>query len=183
MNFPVKTGALASGCSNTRDDSRDACSKWLCCFLLCAVSISQAGCTHMNGTRHGALAGGTFGAVAGTLVGAATGNPKTGLVAGTVIGTALGASVGHADDVAVSRAVSLETSAQEAAFVHVHGRAMTEHDVLQMIHAGITDELIISTLADRRGHFQLSPAGIIELRNRGVSDRVIQAMQRYNLWR
>ncbi|ODA36673.1 hypothetical protein [Planctopirus hydrillae] len=137
----------------------------------------------MNGTRHGALAGGTFGAVAGTLVGAATGNPKTGLVAGTVIGTALGASVGHADDVAVNRAVSLEASAQEAAFVHVHGRAMTEHDVLQMIHAGITDDLIISTLADRRGHFQLSPAGIIELRNRGVSDRVIQAMQRYNLWR
>jgi uncharacterized membrane protein len=137
----------------------------------------------MNGTRHGAVAGGTFGAVAGTLVGAATGNPKTGLVVGTALGTAVGASMGHADDVTFAREVELEAAANQQAVQQIYGRSMNEHDVLRMIHSGISDDLVISTLADRGGRFRLPPDAVIELRNRRVSDRVIQAMQRYNLWR
>jgi hypothetical protein len=49
-------------------------------------------------------------------------------------------------------------------------------DVKALAKAGITDDVIINQLASTHSGFRLSPADIIDLRNSGVSDKVINYM-------
>lgn len=157
---------------------------------LCLLSmLVPTGCA-MNHTRHGAIVGTGLGAVAGTIVGAATGNPKTGAVLGALVGGVAGGSIGHENDVREFHAIRMEEQAMhmEAAAhfdrqQHHLARALTEGDVINMAHSGVGDELIIATIRDRAGRFHMSPETIIMLKQQGVSDRVIQSMMLYNLYR
>jgi len=52
---------------------------------------------------------------------------------------------------------------------------------MEMARSGtVSDALIINMIQDRSGKFDTSPTGVIALKQSGVSDTVIMAMQRHN---
>ncbi len=54
---------------------------------------------------------------------------------------------------------------------------ITNHDVIQMKRAGISDDLVLATIRDRGGEFDLSPDGIIQLSKSNVPDKLITSIQ------
>ena len=79
----------------------------------------------------------------------------------------------------------IETSADEPygiaatnqANAQVAAAAVTNFDLVQMTRAGVSEDLIISTLRSRGGRLDLSPHGLISLKQQGVSDRVVMEAQ------
>jgi hypothetical protein len=55
--------------------------------------------------------------------------------------------------------------------------AVTNLDLINMAKAGVGDDLIISTIQSRGARLDLSPQGLIALKQSGVSDRVLIAAQ------
>jgi hypothetical protein len=55
--------------------------------------------------------------------------------------------------------------------------AVTNYDLVGMARAGVSDDLIISTMQSRGARLDLSPQGIISLKQSGVSDRVLLSAQ------
>ena len=55
--------------------------------------------------------------------------------------------------------------------------AVTNYDLLQMTRAGISEDVIISTMRSRGARIDLSPQSLIALKQQGVSDRVVMAAQ------
>ena len=55
--------------------------------------------------------------------------------------------------------------------------AVTDDDLVQMTRAGISEDVIISTMRSRGTRIDLSPQSLIALRQQGVSDRVVLAAQ------
>ena len=53
---------------------------------------------------------------------------------------------------------------------------MRPADVLALVKSGLSDEVIISQIRSSRVMFHLSTAEIIDLKNSGVSDKVINFM-------
>jgi hypothetical protein len=53
---------------------------------------------------------------------------------------------------------------------------MTNSEVVKLVKGGISDELITKTINGRPSQFDLSADGLLDLKNSGVSDRVIEAM-------
>jgi hypothetical protein len=53
---------------------------------------------------------------------------------------------------------------------------MTVNDVIKLSHAKLSDDVIVQQLSKKGLRFSLSTEQLIELKNAGVSDRVIQAM-------
>ena len=51
------------------------------------------------------------------------------------------------------------------------------YDLVQMTRAGISEDVIISTMRSRGTRIDLSPQSLIALRQQGVSDRVVMAAQ------
>jgi len=54
---------------------------------------------------------------------------------------------------------------------------MKNADLVLLMQNGVSNDVIISSVNHRGGLFDLSPAGIIQLKNSGISDRVILAIQ------
>jgi len=54
--------------------------------------------------------------------------------------------------------------------------AITNQDIIKLVKAGISDDVIISKIRSSRTHFDTSVAGMIALKNAGVSDQVISVM-------
>ena len=55
--------------------------------------------------------------------------------------------------------------------------AVTNYDLVQMTRAGMSEDVIISTIRSRGARVDLSPQALIELRQQGISDRVVLAAQ------
>jgi hypothetical protein len=55
--------------------------------------------------------------------------------------------------------------------------AVTDADLVQMTRAGVSEDVIISTMHSRGTRIDLSPQSLIALRQQGVTDRVILAAQ------
>jgi hypothetical protein len=131
---------------------------------------------YQNDTATGAVAGGGIGAVTGALIGGkknGEGGALIGLGVGALTGGLIGKSVDNADQrqaVAGSAAVA-NANAQAAA------AAVTNFDLVEMTRAGCSEDLIISTIRSRGGRLDLSPSGLIALKQQGVSDRVVIAAQ------
>lgn len=61
--------------------------------------------------------------------------------------------------------------------MQVAAMAVTNFDLVEMTRAGVGEDVIISTIRSRGGRFDLSPNGLIALKQSGVSDRVVMAAQ------
>jgi len=142
-------------------------------LLLPAVLLPATGCQSPYHRDQLAAIGALTGAGVGALIGEDRGNAASGAAIGSVVGAATGAVVGDRLDEIDARNQEL---IQARLGRRLHG-ASTKEDVIAMSRAGLSDDVIITHI---RVHGVASPPSaddLIVLKNQGVSDAVLQAMQ------
>ncbi len=127
------------------------------------------GCAHMTHTERGALAGGGLGAVAGAMIDHR--DPVRGAAIGGLAGTALGAAAGNVAD---EHERQVEAAVAKAAPVS----PLSLEDIADLSRRGVGDDVIRTQIRQSGVRFYLSPSQIAWLHDQGVSDRVIEEMQR-----
>jgi uncharacterized protein YcfJ len=139
--------------------------------LSTSVVISLTGCAHSGPHQTaGTVIGTGLGAVAGGIIGANTGDPNTGLLVGAATGALAGGILGNAKDARDER----DAAVAHAAYVQ---NSMTNYDLVQLTANGVSPDVIVGMVRERGGRFDLSPPGVISLKQQGVSDQVILACQ------
>jgi uncharacterized protein YcfJ len=134
---------------------------------------------YRNDTAGGTVTGGVLGAVTGAIVGGRK-NRGEGALIGAGIGAVTGNLMGRAKDradeqrAATGAAVVGQMNQQAAA------SAITNYDLLEMTRAGVSEDVMISTMRARGTRLDLSPNALISLKQSGVSDRVVLAAQDLN---
>jgi hypothetical protein len=135
-----------------------------------------------NDTASGTFLGGAMGAITGAAV---AGRKDRG--AGALIGAGVGAVTGNLLGRSKDRADEQRAAYGAATVGQMNQQAMavavTDGDLIQMARAGISDDVIISTMRSRGTRIDLSPQSIIALRQQGVSDRVVVAAQQMSAGR
>jgi outer membrane protein with glycine zipper len=141
--------------------------------LVSTALLTLLGCRSPYYSDRGALFGGLTGAGVGALVGDAAGNTGAGAVIGTAVGALAGAAVGdHIDaDMARNRAEIAAKMGRQ-----MQG-AVTPQDVIAMTQAGLSDEVIATHIRTNGMAQPLTANDLIQLRNMGVRDNVVNAMQ------
>lgn len=129
-----------------------------------------------NDTREGTFTGAGLGAITGALVGGKK-NWEGGALIGAGIGALTGRAIGSARDDADAQQVAIGSSVAAQANAQSAAKAVSNFDLVQMTNAGLSDDLIVSTIRSRGGRFDMSPSGLISLKQQGVSDRVVLAAQ------
>jgi len=144
------------------------------CLTVVALGASVSGCMSPSGqpdyTASGALAGGATGAIIGSLAR----HPGPGALVGGAVGAVVGGLIGHGMDQqqeALLRAQAPQTWQRVA-----QGQPLGLADVKALAKAGVSDDLIISQIRNSHTVYHLGAADIIELKNSGVSERVIDFM-------
>ncbi|GAB4187051.1 MAG: hypothetical protein Tsb0015_05390 [Simkaniaceae bacterium] len=137
------------------------------CLLGLSTIAVLAGCESKAGT--GALVGGGLGAGVGALAGGGTGaaiGAGAGVVGGAIVGAALDASDRR----------QLERRSPETLRRIDNNQQLSINDIKAMSQAGISDDVIISQIRATNSRYNLSTSQIIDLKNAGVSQRVIDYM-------
>jgi len=135
--------------------------------------LALVGCRSPYYADRGALFGGLTGAGVGALVGDATGHAGAGAAIGTAVGALTGAAVGDAIDADVARS---QAEIQARMGRQMQG-AVTPQDVIAMTQAGLSDDVIATHIRANGMAQPLQVNDLIQLRNLGVRDGVINAMQ------
>ncbi len=145
-----------------------------CYYLLAAAGLSVTGCMSPDGrpdyTASGALAGGATGAVLGSM----TRHHEAGALVGGAVGAVVGGLIGHGMD--QEQEAMLRAQAPQTLQRIEQGVPLTVEDVKALVNAGIGDDLIISQIRNSRTVYRLSTADIIDLKNAGASDVIIDFM-------
>ncbi len=131
---------------------------------------------YQNDTATGTVAGGAFGAITGAIVGGRSHRGEGALI-GAGVGALTGNVLGRAQDQADQRRAANGASVVAGMNQQAAAAAVTNYDVVGMAKAGVSDDLIISTIQSRGARLDLSPQGLIALKQSGVSDRVILTAQ------
>jgi hypothetical protein len=132
-----------------------------------------------NDTASGTFMGGALGAVSGAIIGGKKDRGEGALIGagvGALTGNLLGRSKDRADEqrAVVGAAATAHANQQAAAM------AITNYDLVSMTRAGVSDDVIISTIRSRGARLDLSPNALISLKQSGVNDRVLLAAQEMN---
>jgi hypothetical protein len=130
--------------------------------------LLACGCENMSNTEKGAGAGGLLGAGTGAIVGHALGHTGAGALIGAGVGAVSGGLIGHAVDESEKK-----TQAQIAASTR---GPLGLTDIVQMVQAHVSDDVIISQIRTTGSVFCLSSNDTIWLKQNGVSDLVVQEM-------
>ena len=149
--------------------------------LLATLGLMLAGCQNMNNTQSGALLGTGLGATAGALIGNASGHAGGGALIGAAAGAVTGGLAGNAADAREERDAAVAHAQYANAKSQAFARAVTASDVVTMAHSGVGDDVIVNALRTRGCRWDSSPDAVIALKQQGVSDRVIEAMQNTGL--
>ncbi len=134
---------------------------------------------YQNNTAEGTVVGGGFGAIAGALIGAGDGKSPEGALIGAVTGAVAGNLLGRSKDKADQRQATAGYNAVAQANQQASVLSLTNYDLIQLSKAGMDDTVILNAIQTRGGRFDLSPNGLIALKQAGVSDSVLIAAQRY----
>jgi outer membrane lipoprotein SlyB len=145
-------------------------------FALAASAVVLTGCQYPNGepnnTGTGALTGAAIGAASGSIIGGR--NAGAGALIGGAIGAITGGLIGNSMD--QEQQARLRAQAPET-YVRVdQGQPLATADVKALAQAKVSDDVIISQIRNSRTVYHLSAADIIDLRNSGVSETVIDFM-------
>ena len=127
-------------------------------FLLSFMIGCQNTKTH---AVEGSLAGGLLGATAGGIIGHQSGHGLEGAGIGAAVGALGGGLIGG----------QMEKDPVSSA------RKITSGDVIELTKMGFTDSDIIQRIKDTNSTFDLNSSDIKHLREEGVSQTVIDAMQ------
>lgn len=151
-------------------------------LLMCPQLTEAQWSTSEKGTLLGAVAGGG----AGAAIGKKSGNPIVGAVVGSLGGAIVGNVIG--DRVEQRRAAetyyqpryqqSYQTYYQQPPQPVYRNPGVTLDQVIQLTRSGVGDDLIISHVQQNGFQQALTTNDLILLKNQGVSDRVIFALQR-----
>jgi outer membrane lipoprotein SlyB len=140
------------------------------------ISLALAGCYTREGrpdrTATGALTGAALGAGTGAIIGGR--HAGDGALIGGAIGALTGGIIGNGmDQVARERA---ERESPQALQRFDQGQPLGLADIKALSKAGVSDEVIISQIRNARVVYRLSTAEIIDLKDAGVSQRVMDFM-------
>jgi len=143
-----------------------------------ALSLAATSCETPSGnpdrTATGAVTGAAVGAGTGAIIGSATGNAGEGAAIGAGIGAVTGGIVGNAMD-QQQRETLAKQNPQTLQRVQ-GGQPLTPADIKALARAGVSDDIIISQIRNTHTVYRLSTAEIIDLKDSGVSNRVIDFM-------
>lgn len=168
----------------TRLPRRELRSAVLCgvCWAICAQGAEAQYAYvpppdyYRNNTLDGTVAGGAFGAITGALLGGKHDRGEGALI-GAGVGALTGNLLGRSKDAADQRHAAASASAVAYANQQAAAQAVTNYDLVRMSQAGMGDDLIVSTMRARGARLDLSPEGLIALKQSGVSDRVLMSAQ------
>jgi uncharacterized protein YcfJ len=125
-------------------------------------------------TASGALTGGALGAGTGAIIGSASGHAGQGALIGGALGALTGGIIGNSMD--QTQRDRLQQESPQTLQRVSQGQPLTLADVRALTRAGVSDEIIISQIRNSRTAYRLSTTEIIELKEAGVSNRVIDYM-------
>lgn len=143
---------------------------------LVALTAAISSCETHTGT--GALAGGAIGAGVGAAIGSASGEAGAGALIGGAAGAIAGAIIG--DSLDQEERTSLEKRSPRTLQKLDYKERLTLYDIKQMSQAGVNDRVIIRQIDVTRSRFNLTSSDIIDLKNAGVSQNVIDVMIQTN---
>ena len=143
-------------------------------LLVVGVGIASAGCMSPTGrpdyTASGALAGGATGAIVGSM----GRHPGPAPLVGAAVGAVIGGLIGHGMD--QTQEAQLRAQAPQTLQRLEQSQPLTVLDVKALAKAGVSDDLIISQIRNSRTIYRLSTADIVDLKNSGVSEKIIDFM-------
>ena len=146
-------------------------------FAMAVSAVVLTGCQNPDGTQNNTASGALIGGALGAMTGAVIGGPRNG-GAGALIGAAAGAIGGGL----IGNSMDQEQNARLRAeapqtYVRVQqNQPLAVADVKALAQAKVGDDIIISQIRNSRTVYHLSAADIIDLRNSGVSENVINFM-------
>ena len=169
--------------SRARTDSKSLIGGLAAVMLCTTVATSNAQYQYVpsrdyyhNDTVEGTVVGGAFGAITGAIIGGKKDRGEGALIArrhGALTGNLLGKSKDRADEQrAAAGSAAVANANQRAA-----ARAVTNYDLIRLTQAGLSDDVIISTIRAHGARLDLGPDGLIALKENGVSDRILVAAQ------
>lgn len=132
--------------------------------------ITFCGCESRAGT--GATVGGAVGAGTGALVGGVPG-AVIGAGAGAIGGAAVGAALDSSDR------NRIEQRSPDTMQRYDRNQKLKLDDIKSLSQAGISDDKIIGMIQQTNSRYNLTTSQVIELKNAGVSQKVIDYMINY----
>ncbi|MBI3414829.1 MAG: hypothetical protein HY043_05825 [Verrucomicrobia bacterium] len=145
-------------------------------LLVGTSAVVLTGCETPEGTPDrtstGALVGGALGLASGALLGGR--HPGGAAVVGGALGAVTGGLIGHSMD--QEARVRLQQQAPQTYARLDQGQPLSLADVKALAASKIGDDVIISQIRNSRTVFHLSSADIIDLKNSGVNEKVIDFM-------
>ena len=141
------------------------------------IALVLAGCETPEGrpdrAATGALTGAAIGAGSGAIIGGSH-HAGEGALIGGAIGAVTGGVIGHEIDRAARERVQEQSPQTLQRFDQ--GQPLGLIDVKALTKAGVSDEVIISQIRNTRSVYHLSTVEIIDLKDSGVSQRIIDFM-------
>lgn len=138
------------------------------------LAVLVSGCVSPDGRTDNTGTGALIGAGTGAFMGAVAGGPRNG-GGGALIGAAAGAIagglIGHLVDQDQDR--RLRDQAPQTYDRVDQGTPLSLADVKALAKAGIAEDVIINQIKNSRTIFHLSASDIIDLRDAGVPDKVV----------
>jgi surface antigen len=134
-----------------------------------ASAVLSCGCAGMSNTDRGVLGGGAAGAGVGAAVGSLTHHTGAGAVIGGLTGAVAGGLIGNGID---------EKQKREAAERYAKDHPPPSlQDVATMTQQAVSDDVIIAQIQSSHAVYTLTADQIVWLKQSGVHDCVIRAMQ------
>jgi len=147
-------------------------------IVMLGATLVLSGCYTPEGrpdnTATGALAGGAIGAGTGAIIGSASHNAGAGALIGGAIGALTGGIIGNSMD--QQQRERIREQAPETWQRVEQGQPLGIADIKALAKAGVSDEVIISQIRNSHTVYHLSTAEILDLKDGGVSERVIDFM-------
>ena len=146
-------------------------------LIAVAVGVILAvGCESPSGrpdnTATGALVGGATGAGIGAIVGGR--NAGAGALIGGAVGALTGGIIGHSID--EQQRQRIQAYSPQTLVRVDQGQPLEQADIKALAKAGVSDEVIISQIRNSHTVYHLSTAEILDLKDAGVSEQVIDIM-------
>jgi len=146
-------------------------------FAIGSAAALLTGCQNPDGTVNntgtGMLIGGATGALAGAAIGGRNHGGPDALI-GAAAGALAGGLIGNAAD--REQDARLRAEAPQPAVVVNPPPPLSVAEVKSLAKAGIGEDVIINQISNSHTVFHLSAADIIDLRDAGVTDKVVNYM-------
>ena len=142
-----------------------------------SLAVLLSGCVNPDGSQNntgsGALIGGVFGALTGAAIGGRAHGGQDALI-GAAVGAVAGGLIGNSAD--REQEARLKAQAPQTYARIDQGTPLSIADVKALAKAGVSEDVIINQIHNSRTIFHLSAADIIDLRDAGVTNKVVNYM-------